>query len=214
MPWKDIAYKSVLLTLLAVCTTTVIALIYHFTQHDIAVETRRAQEKILLQIIPRAWHDNSMLDDTIAAGPHSAGLGLRDEKSIYLARQRGEVVAVIIPVIAPDGYAGDIDLLVGVARDGTIAGVRALRHSETPGLGDQIDIDKSEWVLGFTGRSLGSPTVAGWAVQRDGGAFDQFTGATITPRAVVGAVLRALQFANDNWATLFGPDDVTAEGAG
>jgi Na+-translocating ferredoxin:NAD+ oxidoreductase subunit G len=124
------------------------------------------------------------------------------------------VVAVIIPVVAPDGYAGDIELLVGVNRDGSIAGVRALRHSETPGRGDKIDSDKSDWVLGFAGRSLANPLLAGWAVQQDGGVFDQFTGATITPRAVVAAVLRALQFANDNRAALFGPDDATAGGAG
>jgi Na+-translocating ferredoxin:NAD+ oxidoreductase subunit G len=152
------------------------------------------------------------LEDTIAVGPQSAGLGLHGNKNIYVARQRGKVVAVLIPVVAPDGYAGSIDLLVGVNRDGSVAGVRALGHSETPGLGDQIEIAKSDWVLGFDGRSLTHPTHTDWAVRKDSGAFDQLTGATITSRAVVAAVLRAVQFAQANRAALFGPDDANLTG--
>jgi len=147
-----------------------------------------------------------MLDDTIAVGPHSTGLGLKEEQRIHVARQHGNVVAVIIPVIAPDGYAGDIELIAGVNRDGTIAGVRTLRHSETPGLGDLVDIERSDWVRSFDGRSLANPTAGGWSVAKDGGEFDQFTGATITPRAVVAAILRALHFAEANRAALFGDD--------
>jgi electron transport complex protein RnfG len=94
-----------------------------------------------------------------------------------------------------------------VNRDGTVAGVRALAHRETPGLGDKVDIKKSDWVLGFDGRSLGNPALEGWAVKKDKGVFDQFTGATITPRAVVAATLRVLQFAEANRARLFGEDD-------
>jgi electron transport complex protein RnfG len=117
-------------------------------------------------------------------------------------------VAVIIPVVAPDGYSGDIDLIVGINSDGTIAGVRVLGHKETPGLGDKAELKKSNWVLGFNGRSLTNPTLDGWAVKKDKGVFDQFTGATITPRAVVAATLRALQFAEANRKTLFGDGDI------
>jgi Na+-translocating ferredoxin:NAD+ oxidoreductase subunit G len=212
MPGGNISRNAVLLALLALCTTALIALTYHFTRDAIALQVHQAQDKALLQIIPGVRHDNSLLDDTIAVGPQSAGLGLHDNKSIYVARQRGKVVAVLIPVVAPDGYAGSIDLLVGVNRDGSIAGVRALRHSETPGLGDQIDIAKSDWVLGFDGRSLTHPARTDWAVQKDNGTFDQLTGATITTRAVVAAVLRALEFARANRAELFGPDDTAVTG--
>ena len=95
-----------------------------------------------------------------------------------------------------------------------MAGVRALAHKETPGLGDKVDIKKSDWVLGFEGRSLDNPDVTGWAVKKDRGVFDQFTGATITPRAVVAATLRTLQYAQANRAVLFGDSDQNPAGGG
>jgi electron transport complex protein RnfG len=200
---RQITRNSVLLAVFAICTTLLITGTYLLTKDRISVEERKAEEKALLQIVPRERHDNSMLDETIAVGPETEGLGLRQEKRIYIARQAGEIIAAIIPTTAPDGYNGDIDLIVGVNSDGTIAGVRALRHKETPGLGDKVDLKKSDWVLGFNGRSLENPTIANWAVKKDKGAFDQFTGATITPRAVVAATLGALQFAEANRDLLF-----------
>ena len=200
---RQITRNSVLLAVFAICTTLLITGTYLLTKDRISVEERKAEEKALLQIVPRERHDNSMLDETIAVGPETEGLGLQQEKRIYIARQAGEIIAAIIPTTAPDGYTGDIDLIVGVNSDGTIAGVRALRHKETPGLGDKVDLRKSDWVLGFNGRSLENPTIAKWAVKKDKGVFDQFTGATITPRAVVAATLGALQFAEANRDALF-----------
>ena len=207
MLWQSISRNSVLLAIFAVCTTLLIAGTYLSTRDQIALEKRRAEEKALLQIVPRERHDNSMLDETLPVGPESKGLGLKENKRIYIARQGDEIVAAIIPARAPDGYTGAIDLIVGVNVDGSIAGVRALAHKETPGLGDKVDFKKSDWVLGFNGRSLENPELAGWAVQKDKGVFDQFTGATITPRAVVAATLRVLQFAQANHAALFGERD-------
>ena len=204
---QSMTRNSALLAVFAVCTTLLISGTYLLTKDRIAVEKRKAEEKALLEIIPRDRHDNSMLDETIAVGPLSEGLGLGEDKRIYVARRDGEVVAVVIPATAPDGYTGEIDLVVGVNADGTIAGVRALSHRETPGLGDKVDLRKSDWVLGFEGRSLSNPTLAGWAVKKDKGVFDQFTGATITPRAVVGATLRVLQFAQANRDSLFAGQD-------
>ena len=204
---QSITRNSVLLAIFAVCTTLLIAGTYLSTRDQIALEKRRAEEKALLQIVPRERHDNSMLDETLPVGPESKGLGLKEDKRIYIARQGDDIVAAIIPARAPDGYTGAIDLIVGVNVDGSIAGVRALAHKETPGLGDKVDIKKSDWVLGFNGRSLGNPELAGWAVQKDKGVFDQFTGATITPRAVVAATLRVLQFAQANREALFGKRD-------
>ena len=200
---QSITRNSILLALFAVFTTMLIAGTQLTTKDKIAEQIRRAEEKALLQIIPRERHDNSMLDDTLLVGPEAAGLGLRNEKQIYLARQSGDVIAAIIPAIAPDGYTGDIDLIVGINSDGTIAGVRVLSHKETPGLGDKVDLRKSDWILDFDGHSLSDPTVEGWAVKKDRGEFDQFTGATITPRAVVAAVLRTLEFAQDNREMLY-----------
>ncbi|MCB1706705.1 MAG: electron transport complex subunit RsxG [Halioglobus sp.] len=209
---QSITRNSLLLALFAVCTTALIAGTYLLTKSDIAQQKRLAEEKALLEIIPRSRHDNSMLDETIVVGPDTPGLGLNEEKHIYIARQHGEVVAAIIPVVAPDGYTGEIELIVGVNTDGSIAGVRALTHRETPGLGDKVDVKKSDWILGFAGRSLDNPTLDGWAVKKDKGVFDQFTGATITPRAVVAATLRALQFAESNRKLLFKRPDPAPTG--
>jgi len=200
---QSITRNSVLLALFAVCTTLLIAGTFLSTRDQIALEKRHAEEKALLELVPRERHDNSMLDETIVVGPEAAGLGLREDKRIYIARQGGDIVAAIIPATAPDGYTGEIDLIVGVNVDGSIAGVRALSHREPPGLGDKVDIRKSDWILGFNGRSLANPDVSGWAVKKDKGVFDQITGATITPRAVVAATLRVLQYAQANRATLF-----------
>lgn len=204
MPRQSIVRNSLLLALIALGTTALVAGTWQLTSQTIARQQRLAQEQALLDIIPRSRHDNAMLDDTLAVGPQDAALGLREESVIHIARQRGTVVAVIIPVIAPDGYSGDIALRVGVNRDGSIAAVRVRAHEETPGLGDSIELEQSDWILGFNGRSLGNPAIDEWAVRKDNGEFDQFTGATITPRAVVSATARALQFVEENRARLFG----------
>ncbi len=122
---------------------------------------------------------------------------------IYRARKRRQPVAALLRTVAPDGYSGSISLLVGVRTDGELLGVRILNHSETPGLGDAIDLRRSDWVLGFTGRSLNSPPADLWAVKKDGGAFDSFTGATITPRAVVNEIRNTLVYYRQNRQEMF-----------
>jgi electron transport complex protein RnfG len=194
----SISRNSILLGLFAVMTTTIIAGTFLGTQDLIVQQKRKAEEKALLQIMPAATHDNSMLDDTIAVGREATGLGLRSERKIFVARQGNAAVAVILPAIARDGYGGDIDLIIGIRQDGTVAGVRALAHKETPGLGDKVDLKKSDWILDFNQTSLQSPAPEQWKVKKDHGYFDQFTGATITPRAVVAAVKRALDYFADN----------------
>ena len=202
---SSIRRNSILLGLFAVLTTNIIAGTYLGTRDKIAESQRRAQEKALLEIVPLERHNNSMLDDSIVVGPQAEGLGLRADKKIYVARQDGTAVAVILPVTAPDGYSGDIDLIVGINGDGSVAGVRALAHKETPGLGDKVDLKKSGWVLGFNGRSLANPLPDYWKVKKDKGVFDQFTGATITPRAVTAAVRRGLEYFHANRAQLLAP---------
>ena len=209
---QSITRNSVLLGLFAVTTALLLAGSYLLTKDRIEAEIRKAEEKALLQIVPRERHDNSMLDDTLPIGPEVAALGLRVQKQIYLARKDEEVITAIIPATARDGYSGDIDLIIGVNRDGTVAGVRVLAHKETPGLGDKVDLKKSEWVLGFDGHSLTNPEPARWAVIKDKGVFDSFTGATITPRAVVAAARRALEYAQDNGETLFGETGQSPQG--
>ena len=194
--------NSILLAGFAVLTTALIAGTYLGTKSRIAEAQRQAELKALAEIVSPSRYDNLLLDDTLPVGPAANGLGLDSEKKIYLARKQGVVQAVILPVRAPDGYSGAIELAVGINRDGSLAGVRALKHRETPGLGDKVDIKKSDWMLDFTGKSLASPDPENWLVTKDGGVFDTFTGATITPRAVVAAVKRSLDYFNQHRALL------------
>jgi electron transport complex protein RnfG len=128
---------------------------------------------------------------------------LRERGTGYRARRNNEVTGIILPATARDGYSGDIRLLVGIDRGGAVAGVRVLSHRETPGLGDKIELKKSDWVLSFDHKTLADPAPDRWAVIKDGGDFDAFTGATVTPRAVVAAVKSAMEYSQNNRNALF-----------
>jgi electron transport complex protein RnfG len=201
---RAISKNSLVLGLFAIVTTAAIAATYLSTRDAIAAQERAAQAKALLQIVPRSRHDNSMLDDVLPVAD-STLLSLPRPEQIHIARQQGEVVAVIIPAVAPDGYSGTIKLITGINADGSIAGVRVVAHNETPGLGDKVDLKKSDWVLGFNGKSLLNPHPERWKVKKDRGEFDQFTGATITPRAVTKAVYQTLQYFAQHKKTLLQP---------
>lgn len=175
----------------AVVTAGVIAVTQVATSERIADNIEKAEAKALYEIVPRsvdaALHEHRIPFD-------APELDLSQPRVAWQAIVDGEVETVIMPVVAPDGYSGDIHLLVGINRDDTIAGVRVLSHKETPGLGDKIEPSKSAWLEGFVGKTLNGPRDNSWAVEKDGGQFDQFTGATITPRAVVNATGRAIQY--------------------
>jgi electron transport complex protein RnfG len=208
---QSITRNGLLLAGFAVLTVGVIASTNLGTRDQIAQAQRQAEERALLEIVPRSRHDNVMLDDTLPAPTGGDLLQLKEAKQIYLAKQAESTVTAIIPARAPDGYSGAIDLIVGVNRDGSVAGVRIVNHRETPGLGDKIDRKKSDWVESFRGRSLSDPKPAAWTVKKDGGAFDQFTGATVTPRAVVAATRRTLEYAKQHRAQLFGDENRTED---
>ena len=194
---KSIGRNALLLGLFAILSTAIIAGTYLSAKETIDKNIRMAEERALLEIIPKSRHNNSMLEDAHRIND-SDRLGLRSEKQYYIARQDGEPVAVIFPATAREGYTGDIDMIIGINIDGTVAGVRVLSHRETPGLGDAIDIKKSPWINSFINKSLVNPTVDLWKVKKDKGVFDQFTGATITPRAVTKTVLQTLQYFNQH----------------
>ena len=191
------------LAFFAAITSLAIGWTYLSTQSEIELAERRAEARQLMEIFPEDTHDNELVDDTFALEAETSLLGLRQERQGYRVRQGERVVGVILPATARDGYSGDIRTLVGVRRDGSVAGVRVVAHKETPGLGDKVDLRKSPWILGFNDRSLDNPALSQWSVSKDGGAFDQFTGATVTPRAVILATRRALEYAELNQATLF-----------
>ncbi|ARN75042.1 electron transport complex subunit RsxG [Oceanicoccus sagamiensis] len=194
---ESIGRNSLLLGFFAILSTAIIAGTYLGSQDIIRENIRQAEERALLEIVPKSRHNNSMLEDAHGISD-SDMLGLRSEKKYYIARQDGEAVAVIFPATAREGYTGDIDMIIGINVDGTIAGARVLSHRETPGLGDGIDRKKSAWIDGFINKSLLNPTVELWKVKKDKGVFDQFTGATITPRAVTQTVLQTLQYFNQH----------------
>ncbi|TNC88535.1 MAG: electron transport complex subunit RsxG [Thalassolituus sp.] len=189
--------NAVGLAIFATVTAGAIATAQLLTAERIKQNIRMAESRALNQLVPTSSYDNDLLNDTLTVDSrfNQQLLGpLPENALIYRARNDGEVSAVILPAVAPDGYTTSIDLIVGVNRDGTLAGVRVVAHRETPGLGDKIEARKSDWITSFTGKSLQNPVAEQWAVRKDGGEFDQFTGATITPRAVVRAVKRALLF--------------------
>ncbi len=202
---RQILLSGVFLWLFAVAGTTLVALT-EFTTYDAIVENeRQVLLRNLYALLPPDRLDNDIANDSIelAADPL---LGTEAPSTLYRARKGGEPVAVIFNSIAPNGYSGKIHLLVGVYVDGSLAGVRVIKHAETPGLGDGIEIRKSPWIKGFDGKSLSDPTEARWAVRRDGGDFDQLTGATITPRAVIGAVKNTLLYYRQNTDKIFADD--------
>lgn len=191
------------LAFFAAITSLAIGWTYLSTQSEIELAERRAEARQLMEIFPEDTHDNELVDDTFVLEAETSLLGLRQERQGYRVRQGERVVGVILPATARDGYSGDIRTLVGVRSDGSVAGVRVVAHKETPGLGDKVDLRKSPWILGFNDRSLDNPALSQWSASKDGGAFDQFTGATVTPRAVILATRRALEYAELNQATLF-----------
>lgn len=196
---RSISKNSALLASFAAITAGLIALTFQVTAGRIADAERRAAQKALFEVVPESRHDNDLLSDTLVVPAADAvALHMSEPTLIHVARKNGEPIAFILSSSAPDGYSGAIRLLVGVNVDGTIAGVRVLRHGETPGLGDKIELAKSPWILDFDGRSLENPAAENWAVKKDGGHFDQFAGATITPRAVVKQVKRVLQYVQEH----------------
>jgi electron transport complex protein RnfG len=146
----------------------------------------------LAEVVPATLYDNDMLQDTVTVPSAQYNIGAA-ETLVYKARKAGEVTAVAFKFTAPDGYSGAIDMIIGIDREGKILGVRVLSHKETPGLGDKIELAKSPWILTFNGFSLDNLSPEKWAVKKDGGQFDQFAGATITPRKSVQATNRSLQ---------------------
>lgn len=196
-----IVRNSLILGLFAVFTVGIIAFTQQATEQRITVERQRMQMRALNEILPDDQHDNDLLQDSWLIDDRRY-LHLPAPAQAWRGRQDNVVTAVILPVTTVDGYSGRIDLLVGIYADGQLAGVRVVNHRETPGLGDKIELGKSRWILAFNGKSLSMLAPKGWGVRRDGGDFDQFTGATITPRAVVQAVYNALQYFSENRSSL------------
>ncbi|MGQ0442162.1 MAG: electron transport complex subunit RsxG [Methylophilaceae bacterium] len=192
------------LTLIAFAFAFTLLLTYVFAVTKVPIEKSEAAARMALfrQIVPEHMHNNDMLNDAISIEPNDL-LGNQQATIANRARFDSVPTVVILEAIAHDGYSGDIKLLIAIKYDGSIAGVRVLTHKETPGLGDYIDIAKGNWIKLFDDKSLQKTNEAKWKVKKDGGEFDYMAGATITPRAVVKAVHKTLQYFALNKEALF-----------
>ena len=198
---RQVIVTAIVLMLFGFLGSLLVGVIYEATAEQVAANERQAMLDNLHELLPASRFDNDLLASKIML-PADTRLGQSQESPAYIARSNNAVTAIVFSVIAVDGYSGAIKLLVCINADGSINSVRVVQHKETPGLGDWIETARSQWIFSFNGKTLESPNAKGWQVKRDGGEFDQFTGATITPRAVVKAVHLCLLYFDRNRITL------------
>lgn len=207
---KRIGYHTILLGVAVLITSAVLIFVDLRTRHEITLRLQEDLKSKLAQVVPPSMYDNQILKDTVTI--HGKDVSGKPYNTIfYRARKHGKIVAFAFPAVAY-GYSGEIDLIVGVDTTGKVLGVRVIAHSETPGLGDKIEADKSNWIFSFTGKSLKNPPPDKWLVKKDGGVFDQFTGATITPRGVVAGIKYGLENFKAHRAELLQDSPNTANG--
>ncbi len=189
----QLQYQTYILAGFALVASILLGFADLTTKNVIQLRLEEDLKASLEEVIPAELYDNNLLTDTVTLASADANLG-SNQTVFYLAKKDSLINAVSFKFVAPDGYAGPINLVMGVDRNGEILGVRVISHTETPGLGDKIEIKKSLWILSFNGKSLDNVTYEEWNVKKDGGIFDQFSGATITPRKVVLAIKNGLEF--------------------
>lgn len=198
----DIITSTWKLALFGLAGSTLLVVTATLSKPKIAANEEKSLLGKLNQVISADRYNNDLYRDVIDVNDKRV-TGNRDAVAVYRARQGRVPVAAVIAAVAPDGYSGEIELLVAVNANGKLSGVRVVKHRETPGLGDKIDIKRDDWIKQFKGMSLNKPAAKAWAVKKDGGQFDQFTGATITPRAVVKAVHNTLEYFQENRDSIF-----------
>lgn len=187
---QRLGYHATLLGAMALLASALLVVGFTRTKDDIAARMDEDLQASLQQVVPASIYDNNLLKDTVTL-PLQDVNGTAVKTIVYRARKGQQIVGLAYQVTGY-GYSGAIEIILGVDPDGKLLGVRVVSHAETPGLGDKIEERKSKWILAFTGLSLVNPSEAQWHVKKDGGYFDQFSGATITPRAVVAAVKQGL----------------------
>ena len=201
---KNALRTGVILFVFALVGTAMLAFTHDRTEPVITRGQLAEKRALLSQVLPASLYDNDLLSSQQSVPPNDR-LGTRQTSTLWLARRGGEFSGIVLEAVAPDGYSGNIYLLIGIDADGTVTGVRVTAHRETPGLGDYIDRAKSAWIDQFAGKSLTNPDARHWKVAKDGGTFDSRAGATITPRAVVKAVHGALDYFAQHRAAFAAP---------
>lgn len=200
--FKHTIKTAITLVAFAFVGTAMLAYVFDITRAPIEASEKEARLALFKQILPESTYNNDLLKETVAIEPNEY-LGNRLPAVANIAKLNNKTAGVILEAIAHDGYSGDIKLLIAIRADGSVGGVRVLAHKETPGLGDYIDIARGNWIKLFDDESVNKTPPVQWQVKKDGGKFDYMVGATITPRAVVKAVFKALQFYDLNKQTLF-----------
>lgn len=192
--------NSQILAIFAIICTAIVGLVNELTKDEIKEQEQLQLLNTLHSIIEPNRYDNDITRDCVSLSSPLLGNSTNDKKiqTAYIARQNNQAIAIAMTSTAPDGYNGNIELIIAINMNDTVSGVRVLKHQETPGLGDKVELRKSNWINSFTGKKLLSENDNRWAVTKDNGIFDQFTGATITPRAVVKAVRKTLLYFKDN----------------
>ncbi|MGD9297095.1 MAG: electron transport complex subunit RsxG [Chromatiales bacterium] len=198
---RNILVSALILGVFGFIGATLVAVTEFGTHERILENERQALLRQLYEIVPKEQVDNDILAHPLTVSARDA-LG-QETSVIYVGEKGNQLSAMVFEATVPDGYSGPIRLLVGVDRNGVLLGTRVIAHKETPGLGDKIEKEKSDWILGFTGKSLTNPKLDRWKVKKDGGDFDQFTGATVTPRAVVNGVKRVLLYFDQQKVALY-----------
>lgn len=199
---SPITRNALILSAFALVCTAMIVSVQQSTKQRIQLEQDRAFARMLSEVLPIESYDNLIAQNCIYVSDANT-LGTSKPVKWYRASKFDKPVAVIAESIAPDGYSGEIRLLVGIYMNGHIAGVRVTHHKETPGLGDKIEAKKHPWITQFKDLSLTRPETKKWAVKKDGGEFDAFAGATITPRAVLASLQRTLVYFAENQRDIF-----------
>jgi electron transport complex protein RnfG len=196
-----VSKNAKILALFAIVCTAIVGLVHLLTKDQIVFQEQQELLRNLNSIIIEDNYNNVIYQDCIILP--SEALSTAHPQKVYRARHNDKPIAAAITTIAPDGYNGNIELLIAVNVDGSVSGVRSLKHQETPGLGDKIEVRKSDWIKSFTDKKLANDNDSRWLVKKDGGMFDQFTGATITPRAVVKAVRNTVIYFKKHQDKLF-----------
>lgn len=205
---KIVGYQGGLVGGIALLASAFLILGHEQTKEAIARSVDADTQATLSELLPQELYDNNLLQDKVVLTSKEIS-SLAEPLEVYRARKNGEVTAVIYKVAEP-GYSGLITSILAVDREGKIINVRVLSHTETPGLGDKIEASRARWIFAFSGKSLGDPEEEQWKVKKDGGIYDQFSGATITPRAVVLSIKKGLLFFRDNRELLLDPNTPTA----
>lgn len=199
---QSIIKTGLTLAVIAAICTALVALTFQATRERIAANEKALLEQSLQPALAGTFYDSGVSESRLVL-PSPHGLPGNEPAVVYRVFAEGEPVAALFAVTARDGFSGPIRILVGIGVDGRVTGVRILRHRETPGLGDKIESARSDWVFQFDGHSMGDPVATGWAIEVDGGEFDQLTGASITPRAIIKAIRDTLNYFETHQDAIF-----------